>query len=311
MSDCPTVVRLRNGTRVVVRHQGVPGPPGDTGDAGDVTGPVTSVVGRIATWGDTTGDSLLNGSKTIAELEAEIALKETSVPGSGLSEENYTLAEKTKLAGLFEHFRGEFEDEATLIGTITSLEAVAGDYAILIDPVANPANEAQLAVWDSVNEVWTLVALGSTPYTSAEIQAALATDSDYNLFSDFYRNKVDQSVDQGTFNAAIAVFSGGTAFATVANETTTARVLALADMGAYIRMSNVAGCDLTIENDATVIWPGFPEIRFRIDTAGPITFTLGAGVTLNNGAAIAGLVQHDNFAIKKVAVGTWDLVLNG
>lgn len=92
-------------------------------------------------------------------------------------------------------------------------------------------------------------------------------------------------------------------------ESTTSRVLALTDASKYIRLTNGSSCEITIPNQATVVWLADTEIVFRVAAAGIPTITLGAGVTLNDpNNVVAGLVQGDTFAIKRVAENVWDLI---
>lgn len=68
--------------------------------AGDVVGPNVAVNNRIAVFNGTTGKIIKDGGKTISEIDAAIANKVDKVTGKGLSDENYTLTEKNKLAGI-------------------------------------------------------------------------------------------------------------------------------------------------------------------------------------------------------------------
>lgn len=88
----------------------------------------------------------------------------------------------------------------------------------------------------------------------------------------------------------------------------TTLTLALTDAQKYIRLTNASACDITLPNQATVVWLADTEIIFRIANTGIPTFTLGGGVTLNNSAALAGFAQYDTFAIKRVSSDVWDLI---
>jgi len=303
MSNCPTVVEADCAPQVVVSHQGPPGPVGPAGTDGSVVGPATSVADRIATFADTSGDVIKDSGVLLSDLAPASALtgKVDKIAGKGLSKNDFTDALKTKLDALISGtFVGYYTDSVGLIADWPT--APNGSYAI----TRTVGTDASIWIWDELNLVW--VEIPKAPTTSAEIQAALATDTDWNKFSDTYKAKVDASVDTATFNAAILAFSGGTAYAAVVDEPTTARVLSLADPGLYIRLSNAAACDITIENDATVTWLSFPEIRFRVVNTAP-TFTLGAGVTLNGMAAVLALTADSNFALKRVGPNVWDAIV--
>ncbi len=95
---------------------------------------------------------------------------------------------------------------------------------------------------------------------------------------------------------------------TTATASGTILTLALTDAETYIRLTNASACDITLPNQATVVWLADTEIIFRVANTGIPTFTLGGGVTLNGSGTLATLVQNDTFAIKRVASDVWDLI---
>lgn len=307
-----TTIRYAENRRATVLHIGPPGADGEQGEDGEVQGPVSSVINNVVTFAATDGNSIKDSGVAISALASVAALgtKVDKVTGKNLSENDFTDAFKNKLTALSDGtFRGNYDNEADLVSTVT--DAVAGDWAIVIDPVPNPTpdpgEEGILWFWEDVNGVWTKTAPGSTPITSAEMQTRLLTDPDFNILTDARLNLLNSAVQTSTFEASILAISGGTAFAAVLTEATTVRVLSLADMGKYIRLTNVAGCDLTVNNTATVIWPLYPEIRFKVATSGPITITPGAGVTVNYTALLVGMPDGTNFSLKKVDTDVWDV----
>lgn len=304
---CSTVITAPCEPTVVVSNAGPPGPAGADGSPGDV-GSATNVSAdnEIVLFSGTGGKTIKRSSVLLSALATVAALngKVDKIPDRGLSENDFTDAYKAILDGYIPGtFRGYFVNGTALTAAFPT--APNGSYAITRDVGIT----ASIWIWDELNTIW--VEIPKAPNTAATIQAVLATDSDYNKLTDARLNKLNDAVDTSTFTAAIEAFSGGTAFAAVITEPTTTRSLVGSDMGKYIRMDNPAGCDITVPNNATVPLPGFPEVRFRRTTsAGPITLTLGGGVTVNNASAISGVLAEGNFALKKVAVDKWDLVLN-
>lgn len=89
-------------------------------------------------------------------------------------------------------------------------------------------------------------------------------------------------------------------------ESGTSFTLALTDANSYIRLTNASPCTITLPLEATVAWTADTEIIFRIAAAGIPTFSTSA--TINNVGAVATMVQHNTFAIKKVGTNIWDLI---
>lgn len=86
------------------------------------------------------------------------------------------------------------------------------------------------------------------------------------------------------------------------------RTLALPDAFSYIRLTNATSNIITIPNQATVDWAHDSHIIFRRATgAGPVSFVIGAGVTVNN-SDVANVIAGDCFAIKRVAANEWDFI---
>ena len=96
-------------------------------------------------------------------------------------------------------------------------------------------------------------------------------------------------------------------FRPYSRETTTERTLALTDAGTFISAENVGGTEVTIPTNATVAFTQGTEIDFIQKTAGTLTLTAAAGVTLNG--AVAGSVevtaQWGGVTIKLIADDEW------
>lgn len=95
--------------------------------------------------------------------------------------------------------------------------------------------------------------------------------------------------------------------ATTTTDATTARTLALADIGNYIRCTHASGCVITIPQQTTVAWPDGSIIYIRRATgAGAITLA-GSGITYND-SGVAGITAGQSFALRKAATDSWDFI---
>lgn len=163
---------------------GIQGPKGDKGDKGDTgaqgtqgiqgnTGAdgATGADGPGVAAGGTTGQILrkvdgtdfntewddlsfvnIDGQPTDnAAMAAALGNKVDKVTGYGLSQANYTSAEKTKLANLSEHFKGTYTTAAAL--TAANPTGNAGDYGF-VD--AGTGADAKMYIWDATDNVWVL-----------------------------------------------------------------------------------------------------------------------------------------------------------
>lgn len=86
-----------------------------------------------------------------AALNATLGLKVDKVDGYDLSQENYTTAEKDKLANLSEHFKGNYTTLAAL--STANPVGVSGDYAF-VD--AGAGSDSKMYIWDSNDAYWVL-----------------------------------------------------------------------------------------------------------------------------------------------------------
>jgi len=129
----------------------------------------------------------------------------------------------------------------------------------------------------------------ATTYTKSEVDTNIAAN-----FTTADRTKLDG------YNA-IAVIT----------EATTARSLALTDIGGYIRLTNAASCTITLPTNATVAWASEtepPTIYFRVAAAGIPTLS-NAGVTVNDTlGVVAALAEGSTFALQWVATDVWDII---
>lgn len=100
---------------------------------------------------------------------------------------------------------------------------------------------------------------------------------------------------------------GSATYAPTITDSTTARVLALTDAGAYIRMTNGSANTVTVPPEASVAWSSDTEISIRQAGAGSTSIVAGAGVTINASSLVL-LGQHATVTLKKVGVNIWDLM---
>lgn len=115
--------------------------------------------------------------------------------GKGLSPEEFTSAEKTKLAGLeSSHFRGSFVSLAALTSAVT--DAAPGDYA---DVDAGAGSPAVRYIWDDSDTEW--VASGAVdPITASQVKTLYEANPDTNNFSDADKTKLDGIAAGATAN---------------------------------------------------------------------------------------------------------------
>lgn len=131
-------------------------------------------------------------------LDTALADKVDKVAGYGLSQENYTSAEKTKLAGLEgSHFKGLFASLAALELAFPS--AVAGDYA---DVDAGVGSDTVRYLWDVDDVQW--VASGSgAPLTAADVKSLYESNPDTNAYTDAEQAKLGAIEAGAQVNAAV------------------------------------------------------------------------------------------------------------
>lgn len=121
--------------------------------------------------------------------------KVDKVTGYGLSEEDYTTAEKSKLAGLeSSRFKG-------LYATLGALQAAhptagAGDYA---DVDAGIGSDTLRYVWDVDDAQWILSGSGA-PLTAAQVKTLYEANADTNAFTDSEKTKLGTVASNATAN---------------------------------------------------------------------------------------------------------------
>ena len=133
-------------------------------------------------------------------VEQTLANKVDKAAGKGLSDQNYTQAEKDKLAGLeSSKFRGQYVSLEALITANPTPEV--GSYAN-ID--AGVGGDVERAVWDNTDEKWVILAISAPDMTPAEVKALYEENADTNSFTDAEKSKLGGIAAGATANATDA-----------------------------------------------------------------------------------------------------------
>src|SRR5690606_22124777 len=115
---------------------------------------------------------------TVTGLSAALDAKVDKVAGYGLSQSDFTPAEKAKLAGLeSSRFKGVFAWGAALQSGVAS--PGAGDYA----DVDAPGQDVSRYIWDATDAAWVKQAGEVAPLTAAQIKSLYEANPDTNAFT--------------------------------------------------------------------------------------------------------------------------------
>ncbi|MDR1508864.1 MAG: hypothetical protein LBS53_04430 [Synergistaceae bacterium] len=118
-------------------------------------------------------------------LQESVGAKVDKISGKGLSSNDFTSAEKSKLAGLeSSHFRGEFLSLAAL----QAIAGSAGDYAY-VD--MGGGADVTAYVWDATDSAWVEQKGVTTAETPASVKGKYETNPDTNAFTDADKGKLD------------------------------------------------------------------------------------------------------------------------
>lgn len=130
-------------------------------------------------------------------LTAGLGDKVDKVAGKQLSTEDYTTAEKTKLAGLDEaHYKGTYVNLAAL--ETAHPTAAPGDYADVDAGVADPVLRY---IWDDSDSEWVAQAGSADPVTAAQVKTLYESNADTNAFTDSEKAKLAGVAAGATANA--------------------------------------------------------------------------------------------------------------
>lgn len=135
-----------------------------------------------------------------AALASGLAFKVDKDGTKVLSDQNYTSAEKAKLAGLEgAHFKGLHASLAALQAAHPS--AAAGDYA---DVDSGTGADVARFIWDVSDSTWIIQSGASGSMTAAQIKTAYESNPDTNGYSDAEKAKLGAIAAGATANAADA-----------------------------------------------------------------------------------------------------------
>lgn len=140
-----------------------------------------------------------------AALSVLLDLKVDKIAGYGLSQENFTTAEKAKLAGLDGNlWKGEYT-------TLAALQAA--------HPTADPGSSANVDagigdpvlryIWDDNDSEWVAQAGSADPITAAQVKTLYESNPDTNAFSDAEQAKLGAIAAGATANADTDSLSEG------------------------------------------------------------------------------------------------------
>lgn len=206
-----------------------------------------------------------------------------------------------------EKYRGLYVSLSALNTALPT--ASAGDYA---DVDSGSGSNVKRYIWDTSDTAWVEQTGSGTgmanPMTTAGdliVGGAAGVPARLPLGSAMQVPRVNASGTGIEYHTP----ASGSAFAPVIIESTTARTLALADAGAYLRHTNASASTITVPPQSSVAWAANTEVHVRRAAVGNLTLTPGSGVTLN--APSGGtLVMTNNMSVtlKRVAADTWDVI---
>ncbi|MDR1369234.1 MAG: hypothetical protein LBJ72_03760 [Dysgonamonadaceae bacterium] len=134
----------------------------------------------------------INEVKTNAAPSSHVGATGTSQHGiangtaAGFSDNNFTSAEKTKLAGLDgNHFKGNYTSPTALETAFPT--AVAGDYANVDE---GAGNDVTLYIYDVDDAAWVAQKGVSTAETAAGIKTKYESNADTNAYTDAEKDKL-------------------------------------------------------------------------------------------------------------------------
>lgn len=131
-----------------------------------------------------------------AALTAALADKVDKVTGYDLSQENFTPAEKAKLASLDEaHYKGTYVNLAALEAAHPT--ASAGNYA---DVDAGAGDPVLRYIWDASDSEWVAQAGIADPVTAAQVKTLYESNADTNAFTDAEKAKLGGVATGATAN---------------------------------------------------------------------------------------------------------------
>ena len=175
------------GSKPATGYIGASGIVASIGDAVDVRGaPGSGSVSSVNSVGPDGNGDVDIGIADIPGLGGALDDKVDKQSGYGLSQEDYTLAEKQKLAALeSSRFKGEFVSLPALISGVPSPSV--GDYA---NVDAGVGESVQRYSWDASDDEWVLSGSDAEPLTAAQVKQLYEDNPDTNAFTDLEKSKL-------------------------------------------------------------------------------------------------------------------------
>ncbi len=204
-----------------------------------------------------------------------------------LSDQNYTTAEKAKLAGLEgAHFKGLHASLAALQAAHPS--SAAGDYA---DVDSGAGADVARYIWDVSDSAWIIQSGASGSMTAAQIKTAYESNPDTNAFSDTEQAKLVAIAPSATANATDAQLRDRS------THTGTQAASTISDLAAAVRgvvMTGVSFATATagLATDNLLVFLGKlqAQVTSLVTTVAGKQDTLVSGTTLKtvNGTSLLG-----------------------
>jgi energy-converting hydrogenase Eha subunit B len=192
-------------------------------------------------------------------VASNLSNKVDKIAGKGLSTNDFSTAEKTKLAGLeSSHFKGEFVNLAAL----NNVTGVAGDYAY-VD--LGTGQDVTTYIWDTTDNKWIDQKGLTTAETAASVKTKYESNTNTNAFTDAEKAKLAKvSIDELNDGKGLS-----------ANDFTNAEKAKLAGIQAGAEVNQYAYSNVKV--GTTTI-----AASAKTDT---INFTENTGISLTSNAA--------------------------
>lgn len=201
----------------------------------------------------------------VTGLTDALGNKVDTVAGKGLSSNDFTLAEKNKLAGLeSSKFRGSFISLAALQAGAKS--PTAGDYA---DVDAAAGADTTRYIYDVTDKRW--IDIGGAPaLTAAQVKTLYESNSNTNVLTDARRNIVDGATNAANLTSGVIP---------------TARLPAAALIGdtKYTGTSGVTVSGTVMSADATVVRTSGAQTIAGVKTHNDNVIMNGSGTQYKSG----------------------------
>ncbi len=144
------------------------------------------------------------GMSTVAGLVGALDAKVDKVTGYGLSQTNFTQAEKDKLAALeSSRWQGQFVSLSALQAGVPSPQP--GDYA---DVDAGPGQDIERYIWDASDSAWVKQSGVVAPLTASQVKSLYEANPDTNAFSNAEKSKLSGVATGATANTGTVTSVG-------------------------------------------------------------------------------------------------------